>query len=725
VLIKIWGGISVIKNLKQVKFNGNDTQSMILFLAAVIPGFIILVSVLGFVSTKVFHFIIPIALVIVIVLSGYLLYLLIRFFNGVRTIDKNAIILSQGNLNISDIISEKTKGLEILTSAFNDMKRNLLSYIESTKSNVIILSDAVDKVTKSIDMTYKGNELIATNMSIVAEKSHEQLKIAKSTLEGIEKVSVGASRITATLANIEGFVETTVKMTTDGADHLDKYNQQMEVISTNLEETANFTQTLNSLLSQINQFGSLIMNITGQLNLLSLNSRVEAARAGEAGKGFSVVAQEMNKLSDEAKDSVTQINKLLANILKSNTKVGESISSVTKSFSISKEIFDTVKESFYTINKNANILNSDIKEVYEESLMISENTKDISQQGSILHDSSNEISSITQEVAAVTQEELAENEEINSQAISLKKMLFSIENLLKRYKTSIAPVNQASTKRLKLVMMSPTGNPFWQSVRQGALYAQTELKGKNVDIDYIEYDKADHTLITALNEKIDAGCDGLILPGFVNGIDKCVEKANQKRIPVMSFNCDFAEGTKRLSYFGPNVSASGKLAGELLAKGIEDEGEVVIFKGDTKSTINSIRRDAVVAELKKHKNIKIVSEVDDLVTSSQVYKKLKETLYYIPNLKGVVFINEGASGAARVIEEMNLIGKLKLYCFDYDEEILGLIKKGIVHKALGQDPFGQGHDPIIYLYNYLVANEVPENVTYTRTEVIDNHSVGE
>lgn len=713
------------KNLKQINFNGNSTQSLILLLAAVIPGFIILVAVIGLLSSSIFQFVIPVALLIVILLSGFLFYLLTRFFKGVRLIDKNAIILSQGNLNISDIISEKTKGLEILTSAFNDMKRNLLSYIESTKSNVIILSDAVDKVTKSIDMSYKGNEQIASNMSIVAEKAHEQLLIAKSTLDGIEKVSLGASRITSTLANIEGFVENTVKLTTDGAEHLDQYNEKIQLISTNLEETSNFFGTLNSHLTEINEFGSLIMNITGQLNLLSLNSRVEAARAGEAGRGFSVVAQEMNKLSEAAKDSVTQINKVLANIIKSNEKVNDSIYNVTESFTMSKQIFDTVKESFYTINNNANKLNSDIKEVYEESLMISENTKEISQQGTILHDSSNEISSITQDVAAVTEEELAENEELNSQATSLKKMLHSIENLLKRYKTSVAPVNQDSTKKLKLVMMSPMDHPFWLSVRQGALYAQTELKNKNVDVDFIELEKTDQTAINIVNQVIDAGCDGLILPGFINGIEKCVERANQKKIPVMAFNCDFAEGTTRLSYFGADVRAAGALAGELMARGIDETGEVIIFKGDTKSAINTGRRDAAVATLAKYKNIKIVSEVDDIISNSQVYKKLKETLYYLPNVKGIIFLSGGAAGAAKVIEEMSLVGKTKIVCFDYDEEILGLIKKGIVHKALGQDPFGQGHDPIIYLYNYLVAKEVPENVTYTRTEVIDKHSVGE
>ncbi len=711
--------------LQKINFNGNNTQSIILLLAAGVPGFILLMLLLQFISPKVFHFVIPSILFILLIAAGMLLFLLMRFFNAVRLIDENAIVLSQGNLNINDIISEKTKGLEILTSSFNDMKRNLLSYIESTKSNVVILSDAVDKVTKSIDMNYKGNEQIASNMSVVAEKAQEQLRIAKMTLEGIEKVQLGANRITATLADIEGFVENTVKLTSDGAGYLEQYDNMIGVISANLEETSAFIKTLASNLSEINEFGSLIMNITGQLNLLSLNSRVEAARAGEAGRGFTVVAQEMNKLSDATKNSVTQIEKLLVDIMKNNEKVSESISHVTDSFSSGKGIFDIAKKSFDTINQNANILNTDIKQVYHESVMIGESTKEISVQGISLHDSSNEISSITQDVAAVTEEELAENEEINTQAISLKKMLSSIENLLKRYTTSVAPVHLENHKKIKFIMICPIDNPFWVSVREGALYAQTELKGKNVEIEFVDFEKTDRNFLDHLKEKIEIGCSGLIVPGIIHGIEQCITIANRKKIPVMAYNCDLPDKASRLSYFGPDFYAEGRLAGELMAKCVNDEGEILIFQGDKSTSLYQIRRDAAVAEIMKHKNIRIISELEEEENNNLVYKKLKEKLYYLPSLKGILFIGKGAVGAVRVMEEMKLQDKIKILSFDYDDEILGLIKRGLIQKAFGQDPFGQGHDPIIYLYNYLVAEVVPDEVTYTRTEVIDHFSLGD
>ena len=74
---------------------------------------------------------------------------LFKFFQGLNIIEINAEQLSDGNLNINDIMADKTKGIEVLTIAFNDMKRNLLNFIDSTKGNVVILSEAVDQVTKA------------------------------------------------------------------------------------------------------------------------------------------------------------------------------------------------------------------------------------------------------------------------------------------------------------------------------------------------------------------------------------------------------------------------------------------------------------------------------------------------------------------------------------------------------------------------------------------------
>lgn len=658
-------------------------------------------------------------LLLFLVMNFYIL----RLYTSIKIIDKSAHQLSLGKLNIDDISSDKTKGLETLSITFNDMKRNLLSFVESTKSNVIVLSDAVDKVSKSLEMSYKGNEHIASNMNIVAEKAHDQLIIAKDTLDGIQEVAHHTNSITASLARIEGFMNDTVHITNLGQNHLTEYNYQIDIISSNLTQTSNFIHTLNEHLKQINQVNGLIMNITEQLKLLSLNSTVEAARAGDAGKGFAVVAQEMNKLSFATRNSIGQISGLLANILSSNEEVSASIQNCLDNFNNSKNIFSSVKNSLYTINENANILNQDMKKVYEEARLIDHNTKGIREKGYLLHESSNEISSITQEVAAVTQEELAENEEVNHQALSLSHMLSGIETLLTRYKTSVTPTDRLPNKRIRIAMISPLDSPFWQGVRQGVLYAKNELKGRNVDIDYIGFESDFHQFNSIIREKIDQHYDGIILPGFFAQVEDYVALAYRNNIPVIAFNCDFKEGTRRLTYLGPDVKGASTHAGELVVKALNSTGEFAIIHNGVDNQFNVFRSNALLSVTSKKRKIRLIEEISCGVRNEDVYGKVKDALIKHPNLKIIVIMSGGALGAAKAIKELHKEHSVKLLCFDYDSDVISLIKEGIVYAAIGQDPFSQGHDPIITMYNYLVTKEKPASIHYTRMEVLDNQSI--
>lgn len=700
--------------------NRNASKTLIFTMAIFILSIPVILLILNVTGYGGLNHILPYFLGIITALSCIQLVILIRFFAGLELIKGNAHILSGGKLNISDILADKTKGLETLAVAFNDMKSNLLNFIESTKRNVIILSDSIENVTRSIDMSYKGNEQIASSMTAVAEKAQEQLQIVQNTIDRIEEVSNRIGNITTSLANIDKFVETTVTMTLEGLEYLDSYNEQMKSISGNLGDTSSFIVALNSRLKEIDQISSLIVNITEQLQLLSLNSSIEAARAGSAGKGFVVVAQEMSKLSQATLASVEQINEQISGITDSNAKVIESIDECVDSYNRSEEVFQSVKESFHTINRNANILSTDMRKVYEDSLLINENTKEISDRGKVLYDASNEISSITQDVAAVTEEELAGNVEISNQAASLQNMLSAIGVLLSKYKTSVVPVKGSSARSLKIVMISPLDHPFWESVRQGALYAKSELKSKNADVDYVGLEQMENEKFKALfSEKLEGGCDGIVIPGFIGGIEPYIEKANRMNIPVVAFNCDLPAGVKRLAYFGPDVNAYADLGGELTLKCLGGSGEVAIFRGNLIDSINKIRRDKVVAALKRKRKVKIVAEVEAVDDNTLVYGKVKEVLDRFPELNGIVITSGGVPGAARAIEELGRVGRTKIVCFDYDPEILELINKGIVYAALGQDPFGQGHDPIIALYNYLAADVRMDEVNYTRNEVID------
>lgn len=73
-------------------------------------------------------------------------------------------------------------------------------------------------------------------------------------------------------------------------------------------------QNVDTMSGEINEVVEFIKEIADETRLLGLNASIEAAKAGTAGLGFGVVAEEIRKLSNDSKQTVTKIREFLSNI---------------------------------------------------------------------------------------------------------------------------------------------------------------------------------------------------------------------------------------------------------------------------------------------------------------------------------------------------------------------------------------------------------------------------
>jgi methyl-accepting chemotaxis protein len=74
-----------------------------------------------------------------------------------------------------------------------------------------------------------------------------------------------------------------------------------------MEESSGQITALEQNAARIEEITELIQDIADQTDLLALNASIEAARAGEFGRGFSVVAAEVQKLSDRSSRAANEI----------------------------------------------------------------------------------------------------------------------------------------------------------------------------------------------------------------------------------------------------------------------------------------------------------------------------------------------------------------------------------------------------------------------------------
>ena len=94
---------------------------------------------------------------------------------------------------------------------------------------------------------------------------------------------------------------------------------------------------LEEIAKQIEQIFGIVTGIAEQTNLLSLNASIESARAGEHGKGFAVVANEVRKLSEDTKKTVSTVSELVNNTNSQIAIVSQHIADVNLLVTDSKE----------------------------------------------------------------------------------------------------------------------------------------------------------------------------------------------------------------------------------------------------------------------------------------------------------------------------------------------------------------------------------------------------
>lgn len=240
--------------------------------------------------------------------------------------------------NISKPIKEATNHLDIISTG--DFTVDIPKKLLARKDEIGILSNSLDKMQSSIRTMMKAviNESSkVSQMTIAINKDmyslSEHIEEISSTTEELsaetEEMASSSEEMSASSLEVEKAIESVASKAQEGAIAVNKVNmisEEMKVsaISSKQEALEIYSKTKSNLqnaieqskaVHQINDLSNTILEITSQTNLLALNAAIEAARAGEAGRGFAVVAEEIRKLAESSKTSVSRIQDVTNEVL--------------------------------------------------------------------------------------------------------------------------------------------------------------------------------------------------------------------------------------------------------------------------------------------------------------------------------------------------------------------------------------------------------------------------
>ncbi|WP_456383193.1 methyl-accepting chemotaxis protein [Persephonella sp.] len=135
--------------------------------------------------------------------------------------------------------------------------------------------------------------------------------------------------------------------------------------SNSLKNLNQFIKTVKDKVEDSKKVLTIIQNISGQTNLLSLNAAIEAARAGDVGKGFAVVADEIRQLAAKTSQNADEIRRIIESIIDAVNKTAEESTRTSENL---VSLLETLKAEFNKLHTSIESLNQFTTTALDEQL---------------------------------------------------------------------------------------------------------------------------------------------------------------------------------------------------------------------------------------------------------------------------------------------------------------------------------------------------------------------
>jgi LacI family transcriptional regulator len=271
------------------------------------------------------------------------------------------------------------------------------------------------------------------------------------------------------------------------------------------------------------------------------------------------------------------------------------------------------------------------------------------------------------------------------------------------------------------------GNAFWDEVTTGFRAAEEELADFGLSLEIREihgYVIEEH--IEAIKSLVAENCSSLIVSTMdVPDVREYINSVIRGGIPVITINTDLT-GTNRLCYIGSDYLTGGKAAGSLLSIFSEFPLAILIVTGSTMIKGHNDRIAGFLSSLDEsgveYRTVSVCECLDD---EARAYDVTLAALRAYPDTNCVYISAAGVTGVCRAIADSGLRRdhRIKVISFDDPETTRALIKKGEIDFTICQEPYRQGYQSVVSLFNYFLENKkkpLPDCFTETVIKIKEN-----
>lgn len=320
-------------------------------------------------------------------------------------------------------ISEKETEIKVENQKLVDLFTNISEVSTTILASSENLSVAIEEQTSSLQEVSDTSQSVSKDSGEMLNKSNKNNGILRGLLNANEVV---ASKTKDSGDKIEELMSVTDKNQKSLNDTLSIITE----IKNSIEKTFESTKELEQKSKQVDEILTIIGGISEQTNLLALNASIEAARAGQYGKGFVVVADEIRKLAEGTKESLSQVGTIVGELKDKINVVEEEMKFNNEKSQVGSNLLNETVDELSNMISNLKLFSGNILDIKKASDKLLIDTKNVVK-------FNEEISNITENTITkyeVVTEEIAQsasvNEEIEASINELRNVAEGMHKLI-------------------------------------------------------------------------------------------------------------------------------------------------------------------------------------------------------------------------------------------------------------------------------------------------------